>query len=111
MAVAPNLIQFSVARAVGERRPHTSRHLTVIQQKTLGRPDDADAILDAAGELLVTRGLGALTLEAVARRANVDTSLVCRWWPSERALALDALRHEWLALADWELHGAEGVWR
>jgi AcrR family transcriptional regulator len=58
-----------------------------------------EAILDAAGQLLVTRGLVALTLDAVARRADVEASLISRWWPSEEALALDALRQEWLALA------------
>ena len=111
MAIAPNPIQFSIARAGGVRPTHASHDFTATQQKTLERPARAEAILDAAGELLVTRGLGALTLEAVAQRANVGTSLVCRWWPSERALALDALRHEWLALAGAELHDTEGVCR
>jgi AcrR family transcriptional regulator len=58
-----------------------------------------DAVLDAAGELLVTRGLIAVSVEAVARRARVGEDLICRWWPSEEALALDALQHEWVALA------------
>jgi AcrR family transcriptional regulator len=64
-----------------------------------GRGGSREAILDAAGQLLVTRGLVALTLDAVARRADVEASLISRWWPSEEALALDALRQEWLALA------------
>lgn len=63
-------------------------------------------MLDVAGELLVTRGLVALTLEEVAARAGIDHPSICRWWPSEEALALDALRHEWLALAASVYRGA-----
>jgi AcrR family transcriptional regulator len=64
-----------------------------------GRGGSREAILDAAGQLLVTRGLVALTLDAVARHADVEASLISRWWTSEEALALDALRREWLTLA------------
>jgi|GEM_PF-5401374 AcrR family transcriptional regulator len=56
------------------------------------------AILEAAGELLVTDGLVAVTLDAVARRAAVDRQAIGRWWPSEEALAVDVLHHEWKAL-------------
>jgi AcrR family transcriptional regulator len=52
-----------------------------------------EAILDAAGELLVTRGLVEVTIEAVAREA------ILRWWPTEEALAVDVLHREWAALA------------
>jgi AcrR family transcriptional regulator len=55
--------------------------------------------LDAAGELLATRGLAELTIDSVARRAGTTRASIQRWWPSEEALALDALRHEWLELA------------
>ena len=58
-----------------------------------------EAVLDAAGDLLVTRGLVALTTRSVAARAGISEEAVRRWWPSEEALALDALRHEWTALA------------
>jgi AcrR family transcriptional regulator len=66
------------------------------------------AALDAAGELLVTRGLAALTFDAVAVRADVSRPAMHRWWPSEEALALDALHHEWVALAG---HIRRGAWR
>lgn len=62
--------------------------------------------LDAAGELLVTRGLAALTFDAVAARADVNERAIARWWPSEEALALDALHHEWVALAGHIRRGA-----
>lgn len=62
--------------------------------------------LDVAGELLVTRGLVALTVNAVADRAGMSRQSVERWWPSEEALALDALRHEWLGLVQQVRAGA-----
>jgi AcrR family transcriptional regulator len=74
-------------------------HAPTMRRQTPGRGDSREAILDAACQLLVTRGLVALTLDAVASRADVEASLISRWWPSEEALALDALRQEWLALA------------
>jgi AcrR family transcriptional regulator len=56
-------------------------------------------VLDAAGELLVTRGLTAVTIDAVAQRAHVEATAISRWWPTEEALAVDVLYHEWVALA------------
>jgi AcrR family transcriptional regulator len=56
--------------------------------------------LEAAGELLVTQGLVAVTIDAVAQRARVDERAISRWWPTEEALGLDVLHHEWLALAE-----------
>jgi AcrR family transcriptional regulator len=77
----------------------TADNALTMRRPAPGRGGSREAILDAAGQLLVTRGLVALTLDAVARRADVEASLISRWWPSEEALALDALRQEWLALA------------
>jgi AcrR family transcriptional regulator len=62
-------------------------------------PVRREDLLDTAGELLVTKGLLALTTDAVASRAGVPVSTISRWWPSDEALAVDALRYEWLALA------------
>jgi AcrR family transcriptional regulator len=56
------------------------------------------AILDAAGELLVTRGLVAVTTEAVIERSGLSRMEIMRRWPSEEALAVDTLHHEWTAL-------------
>jgi len=63
----------------------------------------------SARELLVAHGLDALTVSAVARRANVEVSIVSRYWPSREALALDALREEWAALASRVHQGAVRV--
>jgi AcrR family transcriptional regulator len=55
---------------------------------------------------LVTRGLVAVTIDAVAARARVSARLIRRWWPSEEALALEVLHQEWVALAGRIRRGA-----
>jgi AcrR family transcriptional regulator len=65
-----------------------------------GRPRSErarEAILDAAAELLLARGLGAVSMDAVAERAGVSKATIYRWWPTKETLALDALHHEWAA--------------
>jgi AcrR family transcriptional regulator len=65
-----------------------------------GRPRSEkarEAILAAAAELLLARGLGAVSMDAVAERAGVSKATVYRWWPTKETLALDALYHEWSA--------------
>jgi AcrR family transcriptional regulator len=65
-----------------------------------GRPrseEARDAILDAAAELLLARGLAAVSMDAVAERAGVSKATIYRWWPTKETLALDALHHEWAA--------------
>jgi AcrR family transcriptional regulator len=67
-----------------------------------GRPRSETArkaILDAAGELLVARGLSAVSMDAVAERAGVSKATIYRWWPTKETLALDALYTEWSAAA------------
>jgi AcrR family transcriptional regulator len=58
-----------------------------------------NSALEAAGELLASEGLVGVTVAAVATRAQLDKSTMRRWWPTEDALALDVLRHEWFVLA------------
>jgi AcrR family transcriptional regulator len=53
------------------------------------------AILEAAAELLLERGLTAVSMDAVAARAGVSKATIYRWWPTKETLALDALHHEW----------------
>ncbi|HEX9030414.1 MAG TPA: TetR/AcrR family transcriptional regulator [Streptosporangiaceae bacterium] len=67
-----------------------------------GRPRSEkarDAVLEAAAELLLERGLGAVSMDAVAARAGVSKATIYRWWRSKEILALDALYHEWAAVA------------
>src|SRR3954447_24587005 len=66
-----------------------------------GRPRSEkarEAILGAAAELLLARGLGAVSMDAVAERAGVSKATIYRWWPTKEMLALDALYHEWAAV-------------
>jgi AcrR family transcriptional regulator len=63
-----------------------------------GRPRSEKAresILTAAADLLLTRGLGAVSMDAVAERAGVSKATIYRWWPTKEMLALDALHQEW----------------
>ncbi len=65
-----------------------------------GRPRSvraARAILEAASELLLDRGLSAVSMDAVAERAGVSKATIYRWWPTKETLALDALYTEWAA--------------
>jgi AcrR family transcriptional regulator len=66
-----------------------------------GRPRSQQAhqaILTAAGELLLARGLSAVSMDAVAEQAGVSKATIYRWWPTKETLALDALYTEWAAV-------------
>lgn len=57
-----------------------------------GRPRSErarQAILAAAGELMLAGGLNAATIEAIAERAGVSKATIYKWWPSRGAVALD----------------------
>jgi AcrR family transcriptional regulator len=63
-----------------------------------GRPRSEKArlaILEAAAELLLERGLSAVSMDAVAERAGVSKATIYRWWRTKETLALDALYNEW----------------
>jgi AcrR family transcriptional regulator len=55
------------------------------------------AILEATAELLVARGLAAVSVGAVAARAGVSKATIYRRWRTKELLALDALFHAWAA--------------
>ena len=65
-----------------------------------GRPRSRrahQAVLEAASDLLLTRGLSAVSMDTVAERAGVSKATIYRWWPTKESLALDALFTEWAA--------------
>jgi AcrR family transcriptional regulator len=65
-----------------------------------GRPRSEKArkaVLDAAAELLLARGLSAVSMDAVAEQAGVSKATIYRWWPTKETLALDALFTDWAA--------------
>ncbi|MAU48109.1 MAG: TetR family transcriptional regulator [Yangia sp.] len=51
-------------------------------------PATESAVLDAAVEIVEEQGIGALTMEAVARRARAGKATLYRWWPTRGALLL-----------------------
>ncbi|MCY0935307.1 TetR/AcrR family transcriptional regulator [Streptomyces sp. H34-S4] len=64
--------------------------------RTGGRLRNEEAhhsVLEATAALLVENGYGALTIEGVAKRANVAKSTVYRWWKSKPTLVMDAYAH------------------
>lgn len=59
-----------------------------------GRPRSErarSAVLAAAAELLVSGGVRAVTMEAIAARARVSKSTVYKWWPTRGHVMLDSL--------------------
>jgi AcrR family transcriptional regulator len=72
--------------------------MTTTEGAQRGRPRSQQAhraILTAAAELLLARGLSAVSMDAVAERAGVSKATIYRWWPTKETLALDALYTEW----------------
>ncbi|MEA2580235.1 MAG: hypothetical protein QOE83_1127 [Actinomycetota bacterium] len=60
------------------------------------------AILTAAIELLLERGLRAMSMEELAERAGVSKATIYRWWDSKDLLAMDALSAAWAPKRDGE---------
>ncbi|MBW6423612.1 TetR/AcrR family transcriptional regulator [Rhizobium sp. XQZ8] len=85
-------------------------------------PQSQEAILQAAEEILVEGGLGAFSIEAVARRARAGKPTIYRWWPSKTMLLLDVYhRQKYVDIAPdtgsvegdifQVLHGLLNFWR
>jgi AcrR family transcriptional regulator len=57
-----------------------------------GRPRSEtarQAILAAAGDLMLSGGMAAATMDAIAARAGVSKATIYKWWPSRGAVALE----------------------
>ena len=64
------------------------------------------AILEAVADLLMERGLGAISMDAVAERAGVSKATIYRWWPTKETLALDAIYQAWASVTPAKDTGA-----
>ncbi|HET9081819.1 MAG TPA: TetR/AcrR family transcriptional regulator [Trebonia sp.] len=83
-----------------EPGPHAGDGLAATAARGRPRSEKARrAILEAAAELLLGRGLSAVSMDAVAERAGVSKATIYRWWPTKETLALDALYTRWAAAA------------
>lgn len=60
-----------------------------------------DAVLTAAGELMLEGGLAAATMEAIAARAAVSKRTLYKYWPSRGAVALEGFMRN--AASSWSL--------
>lgn len=59
-----------------------------------GRPRSEparQAIVAAATDLMLARGVSAVSVDAIAVQAGVSKATIYRWWPTKETLALDAL--------------------
>jgi AcrR family transcriptional regulator len=68
---------------------------TAVERRRPGRPRDEaldSAILDAAVEELIERGVRGLSIEAVAARAGVAKTTLYRRWSTTNELVMDAMR-------------------
>jgi len=76
----------------------TAEATAAAQRRGRPRSEKAhEAILTAAAELLLSRGLAAVSMDAVADQAGVSKATIYRWWPTKESLALDALYSTWEA--------------
>lgn len=60
-----------------------------------------DAVLSAAGELMLEGGLATATMEAIAARASVSKRTLYKYWPSRGAVALEGFMRN--AASSWSL--------
>jgi AcrR family transcriptional regulator len=60
-----------------------------------------DAVLTAAGELMLEGGLAAATMEAIAARAGVSKRTLYKYWPSRGAVALEGFMRS--AATSWSI--------
>lgn len=76
----------------GSTGPGSTGRAEPVPRRPRGRPRSETArlaILAAAGDLMLTGGLAAATMDAIAARAGVSKATIYKWWPSRGAVALD----------------------
>lgn len=87
---------------MARRPPPTATQSDDKRPRSSGRPRSEaarTATLDAAAELLLTRGLETVSMDELAKRAGVSKATIYRWWSTKEELALDALYRGWATAA------------
>jgi AcrR family transcriptional regulator len=77
----------------GTRSP-ARRAITAAEPPRRGRPRNAElraAVLQAATDLALAGGTGAVSIDAIAKRAAVSRTTIYKWWPSAAAIVLEGL--------------------
>jgi AcrR family transcriptional regulator len=62
------------------------------RRKSIGatrNPASAEAILNAAEQVLIENGYRGFTIDAVARKAKAGKPTIYKWWPNKAVLLLD----------------------
>jgi AcrR family transcriptional regulator len=62
------------------KRPHTGRRRNEAARR---------AVLEATSRILAEQGAAGLSIEAIARRANVGRQTIYRWWESRAAIVFE----------------------
>src|SRR5262249_30636379 len=80
----------SRAGSIGDPKNDRSE---VSKSESRGRPrseESEKAILEATIQLLSQKPLRDISIEEIARKANVGKTTIYKWWPSKAYVALDA---------------------
>ena len=73
-----------------------------------GRPRSATAevaVLEATYRLLAAQGLGATSIDAIARESRVSKMTIYKWWPRREALLVDAFLRQAGLLLPFQAEG------
>ena len=88
------MLQSATLLETGSRKsPKDDRAQTSKLEARGGRPrseESEEAILAATIELLSQKTLRDISIEEIARKANVGKTTIYKWWPSKAYVALDA---------------------
>ena len=86
----------SVALRVSAANEFLSDDVSLDQEvlKKAGRPrseGSRQAILDATWKILINTSVKDISIEGIAKRANVGKTTIYRWWPNKVSVILDAV--------------------
>ena len=86
--------KMALERALEESQSLVKQSETVSAPKAAGRPrseTSRQAILDATWKMLLHTSVKDISIEAIAKKANVGKTTIYRWWPNKVSVILDAV--------------------